>query len=85
MFPTPRVVVLDVGSNLDRGRELIRRLRRVRVTAPMIVVTDDCSRDFGAKIISEGVRYYLVRDFGGEEFVEVVESLLHPRPPARES
>ncbi len=75
----PRLIVLDLGTELDWGRAAIRRARRARVEAPVVVMAEAFSRDFGAKIISEGVRYHLLRQFCDQEFLSVIESLLRLR------
>lgn len=78
----PDLVVVDIGDDIDSGVETIRCLRRARIKAPIVVLTKNFSRDFGAKIVSEGVRYYLAHDFCQEEFQEVAESLLKMRRSA---
>ncbi|MCB2153757.1 hypothetical protein KQI84_02630 [bacterium] len=75
----PGLVVLDVGSDLDGGLRAIRRIRKARFRMPIVVFTCDFSREFGVKIVSEGVRYYFARDFCQSEFCEVAESLLKNR------
>jgi len=75
-LPDPALVILDIDRDIAWGVWALQRLRRARVQAPVVVLTQDFSRDFGAKIISEGVRYYFSHDFCQEEFLEVAESLL---------
>lgn len=72
----PGLVVLDVEEDLDGGLRAIRRIRKARFRMPIVVITADVSREFGIKIVSEGVRYYFARDFCESEFREVAESLL---------
>ena len=74
-YPEPGVVVLDVGANVDWGVGIIEGVRRLRIGAPLIVMTRDFSREFGAKILSAGVRYYFPHDFSATEFLEVVRNL----------
>ncbi len=78
----PNLVILDIGDRLDWAVAVIQRLKQVRIRAPIVVVTEDFSRDFGAKILSQGIRYYLGRDFFDQEFHDLVESLLkQPHSP----
>jgi DNA-binding NarL/FixJ family response regulator len=74
--PVPRLIVLDIDRDVDQGFRIIQRLKRARKDAPVVVLTEDFSRDFGRKIISEGVRYYFSYDFCNDEFLKVAESLL---------
>ena len=74
----PDFIVLDIGRNVDRGEEAIHQIRRLRIEAPILVVTEDFSRDFGAKILSLGIRYYLPKDFAPAEFLELVECSVNP-------
>ncbi|OPZ08387.1 MAG: hypothetical protein BWZ08_01199 [candidate division BRC1 bacterium ADurb.BinA292] len=80
--PRPQLVVLDVDEDMEQGARVIEALRRGRLDAPLIVLTRAFTRDFGARILSLGVRYYFSQDFCESEFREVVQSLL--RLPASE-
>src|SRR5690606_13934701 len=73
---TPDLIILDVESDVDWGMSAIRRLKRARMKAPLVVITATFSREFGEKILTEGVRYYFAHDFSTSEFREVVESLI---------
>jgi len=72
----PALVLLDIDADLDRGYRIIRLLKRARLAAPMVVLVQTLSRDFGAKIVSEGIRYYFPHDFCKEELLALVHSLL---------
>ena len=72
----PALMLLDIGEDVDRGCRIIRQLRRARLATPVVVLTASLSRDFGAKIISEGIRYYFPHDYCKEELLELVRSLL---------
>ena len=74
--PAPAIVLLDIGADVDRGLRTIQHLKRARLLAPMVVLTSAFSRDFGAKIISEGIRYYFSHDFCKEELLELMHTLL---------
>jgi DNA-binding NarL/FixJ family response regulator len=78
--PPPAVVVLDIDADPDWGANSIHRIRQVRMGEAIIVLTRDFSREFGAKIISQGIRYYFAREFSEEEFLAVIESLLKIDP-----
>lgn len=73
---TPALVVLDINRDADWGLTIIQRLKRAYRHVPVVVLTRDFSRDFGKKIISEGVRYYFSYDFCTEEFLKVAEIFL---------
>jgi DNA-binding response OmpR family regulator len=72
----PALVVLDVDGPVEHGLDVIRQLRKARMQAPIVVLTPEFSRDFGAKILSQGVRYYFSHDYCEEEFLAVARSLL---------
>jgi DNA-binding NarL/FixJ family response regulator len=72
----PTLIVLDIDRDVDQGFRIIQRLKRARKDTPVVVLTEDFSRDFGRKIISEGVRYYFSYDFCKDEFLKVAEILL---------
>ena len=74
--PCPALIVLDIDRDIELGLEIIKSVKRARIRAPMVVLTRDFSRKFGAKIISEGIRYYFPYDFCQHEFLQVAESLL---------
>jgi DNA-binding NarL/FixJ family response regulator len=76
MVSAPALMLLDIGEDVDRGCRIIRQLRRARLHTPVVVLTASLSRDFGAKIISEGIRYYFSHDYCREELLELVQSLL---------
>jgi DNA-binding NarL/FixJ family response regulator len=73
------LIVLDIDDSVDWGLWVLRELQRARIKAPIVVMSNNFSREFGAKIVSQGVRYYFAHDFSEAEFTEVVGSLLHPR------
>jgi DNA-binding NtrC family response regulator len=72
----PAVVILDIASDMEWGRRVIQRLKRAGTRTPVVVIAEEISREFGAKIVSEGVQYYFPRQFSDEEFMEVIGSLL---------
>lgn len=83
----PGVVLLDVDEELDRARTILRAMKQVRVPSPVIAVTANPSREFGTKIVSLGVSYFLPREFAAGELAEVFVNLIRPRrgepaPPA---
>lgn len=79
----PGVIVLDVDGRLDWGEAVLRAIKRSHVTSPVIVISTNFTREFGTKIVSEGICYALPRDFDGNEFREVVCSLFRPHHAAR--
>ena len=71
-----RLIVLDVDRHLDQSSRAIQSLRNARINAPVVVITDAYSREFGAKIISQGVKSHFLHDYCEEELLEVASSLL---------
>ena len=73
------MIILDIGCDMDWGMQAIQEIRKRRIQAPLVVLTESFSKDFGAKIISQGVHYYFSRDFLEKEFLDVVKNLLLSR------
>ncbi|MCL5270036.1 MAG: response regulator [bacterium] len=72
----PKLILLDIGANAAWGGQVIRRMRRARVESPVVILTEQFTRDFGAQVISEGIRYYFSHDFCDGEFLELVLTLM---------
>jgi len=81
---SPHLIILDIDRRLDWGSSAIQRLKQVRIKSPVVVITQDFSHDFGAKILSEGIKYYLSHDFCDQELHELAESLLRHPPSVPE-
>ena len=75
----PALVILDIGREVSEGTRAMQAIKRLRIHAPLVVLTEEFSKDFGAEIISRGVRYYFSHDFVQDEFIQVVKSLLEKR------
>lgn len=75
----PGVVLLDTSGRLDWATRVLRAMKRARVPSPVIVVTDNPTQEFGTKIVSLGVSYFLPRDFASGELAQVFLSLVKPR------
>lgn len=75
-----KLIILDVDHNVARGMQIIQRIKRARIKAPMVVLTEEFSRDFGANILSAGVQYYLSYDFCESEFIDLTQTLLSSEP-----
>jgi len=71
----PEIVVLDIDRDVDWGQGILDGIQRGRRDTPVVVLTQAFSREFGAKIISRGARYYFPHDFCPEEFLEVIRNL----------
>ena len=71
----PRLIILDIDGDVDGGLHLIQCLKQARIQAPIVIMTENFSRDFGAKIIPEHVHYYFSHDFCDQEFLQLVENL----------
>lgn len=80
----PNLILLDI-EDLDGGLANIEILKRARVTAPIVALTADFSRQFAMKILSQGVRYYLPREFCEDELLGVARSLLEPETAAKQN
>ena len=72
----PALVLLDTGGDVDRGAATLQEIKRRRIKAPVVVLTQKLCREFGEKILTQGIRYYFPQEFCEEEFIEVVSSLL---------
>ncbi len=75
----PGAVLLDVSERLDWATTVLKEMKRTRVPSPIIVATTNPSREFGTKIVSLGVSYFLPHDFTPGELAEVFISLVKPR------
>jgi DNA-binding NarL/FixJ family response regulator len=73
----PPLIVLDVDHKLDRGRRHVQKIYQRYPEMPVVILTSDFSREFGSKILSQGVLYYFSYDFLENEFKELMGSLLH--------
>jgi len=71
----PEIVVLDIDRDVDWGQGIIDGIQRGRRDTPVVVLTQAFSREFGAKIVSRGTRYYFPHDFCPDEFLEVIRNL----------
>jgi DNA-binding NarL/FixJ family response regulator len=74
----PGVILLDIGDRVDWGVQVLRAIKRARVPSPVIVTSETFSKEFGTKIVSEGVSYCLQKGFECSELREVVVSLIKP-------
>jgi DNA-binding response OmpR family regulator len=74
----PGVVLLDVGTDLDWGVGVLRDIKYAHLRAPLVVVTCEPTHEFGMKIVSAGINYFLPREFDGQELRDVVAGLIKP-------
>lgn len=74
----PPLIVIDIGEDTDWGLRVIQAVKRARSRTATVILTECFSRDFGAKIISEGIDYYFSHDFCRSEFLRLAKSILKP-------
>ena len=74
----PALIMIDIAHDMNQGLRILRTLKRSRNRAPIVVLTEDFSKEFAAKILSEGIRYYFSHDFCERELLELAGSLLAP-------
>lgn len=74
----PPLVVVDIGEDTDWGLGVIQAIKRARGRTATVVLTECFSRDFGVKIISEGIDYYFSHDFCRAEFLKLARSIFKP-------
>ena len=55
---------------------MIQAIKRAHVQTSTVILTERFSRDFGMKILSEGISYYFSYDFCRAEFLQLVASIL---------
>lgn len=72
----PGLIVIDLGADMDWGMGVLRDIKQASSQIPTVVLTEEFSREFGAKILSEGVSYYFPHDFAETEFERLARSLL---------
>lgn len=72
----PPLIVLDVGGQVNWGMRMIQAIKRSPVPISTVIMTEQFSREFGRKILSEGISYYFSYDFCRSEFLQLVTSIL---------
>lgn len=75
----PGVILLDVDQDMDRSAAILRSLKRAQIRAPIIAICNEFTKEFGTKIVSEGVSYCLLRGSDCGELQEVVSCLINSR------
>lgn len=75
----PGAVLLDLDEDLDGGVSVVRDIKRAHSRLPLIVISKELNQEFGTKIVTEGVSYYLLRDFDPAELSDVVDGLVRPQ------
>lgn len=73
---SPNIIMLDIGEDMDWGGRIIDAIHHGGRNIPLVVLTRNFSREFGAKIIPRGMCYYFPRDFCPHEFLEVIRNLV---------
>ena len=72
----PGAVLLDPDEDLDWAASVLRDIKRAHIRSPVIVAAREMDKDFGTKIVSEGVSYLLLRDFEPRELREAATGLI---------
>lgn len=76
----PPFIILDVDHDLNWGMSVLRMLRRVHPRVPILIISDDFSKSFGRKILSQGVQFHFSRNFADDEARELLGSVLATKP-----
>jgi len=76
----PLFIILDVDHDLNWGTGVLRLLRRAHPRAPILIISDDFTKSFGRKILSQGVQFHFSRNFADDEARELLGSVLATRP-----
>jgi len=74
----PDLFVLDVDATYDLGQEFLYDLRTSHPTARAIILTATHLADFREQAAGLGAIHFLEKPFPHEDFVDLVEALLHP-------
>lgn len=72
--PLADVVVCDVQLTCQHGADLVAEIRRAGVTAPVIMLSGDCSRETVTRCIAAGIDAYLVKPFTSAELLDKVRT-----------
>ncbi len=72
----PGAVLLDPDDDLDWAVGVLRDIKRAHIRSPVIVASRELDKDFGTKIVSEGVSYFLLREFEPRELREAATGLI---------
>jgi two-component system response regulator FixJ len=75
----PGCIVTDVHMRGIGGVELLRRLREVGVSLPVIVITGRASAALTAEALAAGAAAILEKPFGHQEILQAVRRVL-PKP-----
>jgi DNA-binding response OmpR family regulator len=74
----PDLFVLDVDATYDLGQEFLYDLRTSHPTARAVILTATHLADFREQAAGLGAIHFLEKPFPHEDFVDLVEALLHP-------
>lgn len=69
--------IYGLESPSEVGLKVVQILRRIRPKLPLIVISDEATREVGGKILQEGVNYYALKPISPEQFHQVMTTVLH--------
>lgn len=70
------VLIVDAHLETMSGAEVIAAVKKIHRELPVIVITGDHSLELERELRSLGIFYYLIKPFGMQEMLEVVESAM---------
>ena len=76
------LVLLDVSVPRVGGLEALERLRELRPTLPIVVMSGFASRSLPASVLAHPATRYLPKPFGARELLSTVHQALEAREPA---
>jgi CheY-like chemotaxis protein len=78
----PDLILLDLNLPDASGAEVLARLRGDAATAdiPVVVLSADATRGQVERLLSAGARAYLTKPFDLEEFLQLLDEAVGPRP-----
>lgn len=71
-----RLVLMDLGSDVAKGFEVLTLIKERKPNLPIIVVTSNNKRQIFLRCISEGITDYILKPFEDEYLVDKVLSVL---------
>lgn len=70
------MVIYDLDDAKMNGVKTIRIIRRIRPKIPVMVLSNDVSKELGGKILQEGVTHYIVKPVDSAEIKQRVLATL---------
>ena len=74
------MTIIDENIAGIAGSKLIEIIKKSRPRIPLIILTSGYSRDEFARILEQGIFYFIIKPINDEELREAVESALKVNP-----